>query len=158
MKIKTLLQSSTLCQWSWCWNIVMGLKVRGQFDNFVFVLPKVGYEGNKYVCGWGTCLSLYPWCVNTNAWLTLTPTSNKELTGLWSLILSKLWLRYSSCLTRDPLHKIRSHQAGARPFSLKTSKLMLEYSYFFYFSSSCGAIVCCTHQHDFATRPSTLNS
>ena len=36
----------------------MGLKVREQFDNFVFVLPKAGYEGNKYVCEWGTRLSL----------------------------------------------------------------------------------------------------
>ena len=28
---------------------IMGLKVREQFDNFVFVLPKAGYEG-KNMC------------------------------------------------------------------------------------------------------------
>ena len=26
---------------------IMGLKVREQFDNFVFVVPKAGYEGKK---------------------------------------------------------------------------------------------------------------
>lgn len=56
--------------------------------------------------------------INLTTWL-LTPTMKRELTGLWSLVCSSMWLRYFSCLTLLPLHRILSHQAGTRHFPLQ---------------------------------------
>lgn len=48
-----------------------------------------------------------------------TPTLKRELTGLWSLVCSCMWLLYLSWLTLFPLQRILSHQAGTRHFPLQ---------------------------------------
>lgn len=50
---------------------------------------------------------------------TLTVASNRALTGLWSEILRLGWDLYVSWRIPPPRYRIRSHQAGARPFSLE---------------------------------------
>ena len=57
------------------------------------------------------------WCKHRIVYLT--PTSNTLLTGLWSLIFNAGWERYTICFIPEPFHKIRSHQAGIRLFSLE---------------------------------------
>lgn len=56
----------------------------------------------------------------TGEWI-LTPTLKRALTGLWSLVCRSMWLRYLSCFTLLPLHRILSHQAGTRHFPLQES-------------------------------------
>lgn len=56
----------------------------------------------------------------------LTPTLKRALTGLWSLVFSSMWLRYLSCLTLFPLHRILSHQAGTRHFPLQQTATVSE--------------------------------
>lgn len=59
----------------------------------------------------------------------LTPIEKRELTGLWSLVFSSMWLRYLTCLTLLPLHRILSHQAGTRHFPLQETATVLEEKY-----------------------------
>ncbi len=55
----------------------------------------------------------------SNIFSALTPALNKALTGLWSLSFNAGWLWYASCSTTLLRQRIRSHQAGALPFSLE---------------------------------------
>lgn len=55
-----------------------------------------------------------------------TPTLKRELTGLWSLVCSSMWLLYLSWLTLFPLQRILSHQAGTRHFPLHKSEQFLQ--------------------------------
>lgn len=82
----------------------------------------------------------------------ITPVEKTAQTGLWSLNCSSIMLMYSNCVIRSPFHSTRSHQAGARYFSLKSIrcrkcslKFSHSFSHFSIFRTCCPSCRCRDH-------------